>query len=291
MMEKVAVPMFVHCRNTATDEFVGGFINNTMVFAAKHPPPPANNSRFSKRERPYCTHCRFHGHTIDKCFKLHGYPPGYKPCPKPLPPTESVNQVSHDPGLLPSPSADSTPHLTPIQYQHLLQMLSSHMSAFSPGSSSSSPESNATLAGTCYNLSLISSAPLSSEWVVDSGASRHICCTASDFSSLHPISKSTVTLPNNSTLHAHFAGNIQLNSHLTLTDVLFLPQFHFNLLSVSSLTSMSNLKVTFLSDSFSIQETRSQNQIGKGSHLGDLYILDATPSNISVNYVHHTPSA
>ena len=31
-----------------------------------------------KWEHPQCVHCGFQGHTIDKCYKLHGYPPGYK---------------------------------------------------------------------------------------------------------------------------------------------------------------------------------------------------------------------
>ena len=32
-----------------------------------------------KKERPVCTYCGFTGHIADKCYKLHGYPPGYKP--------------------------------------------------------------------------------------------------------------------------------------------------------------------------------------------------------------------
>nr|XP_023885065.1 uncharacterized protein LOC111997233 [Quercus suber] len=31
-----------------------------------------------KKERPVCTYCGFTGHIADKCYKLHGYPPGYK---------------------------------------------------------------------------------------------------------------------------------------------------------------------------------------------------------------------
>ncbi|XP_010520621.1 PREDICTED: uncharacterized protein LOC104799678 [Tarenaya hassleriana] len=30
------------------------------------------------RQRPLCTHCGLYGHTVQKCYKLHGYPPGYK---------------------------------------------------------------------------------------------------------------------------------------------------------------------------------------------------------------------
>ncbi|KAL5580725.1 hypothetical protein UlMin_013167 [Ulmus minor] len=37
------------------------------------------NSYKGKKDKPYCTHCGMLGHTIEKCYKIHGYPPGYKP--------------------------------------------------------------------------------------------------------------------------------------------------------------------------------------------------------------------
>ena len=37
------------------------------------------NKGNGKKERPFCTQCNMQGHTIEKCYKLHGYPPGYKP--------------------------------------------------------------------------------------------------------------------------------------------------------------------------------------------------------------------
>lgn len=30
------------------------------------------------KERPQCTHCGKMGHTADKCYKLHGFPLGFK---------------------------------------------------------------------------------------------------------------------------------------------------------------------------------------------------------------------
>uniref|UniRef100_A0A2N9HI29 Retrotransposon Copia-like N-terminal domain-containing protein n=1 Tax=Fagus sylvatica TaxID=28930 RepID=A0A2N9HI29_FAGSY len=33
--------------------------------------------KFIKKERPLCSHCGITGHTVDKCYKLHGYPPGF----------------------------------------------------------------------------------------------------------------------------------------------------------------------------------------------------------------------
>ncbi|XP_022878639.1 uncharacterized protein LOC111396434 [Olea europaea var. sylvestris] len=36
------------------------------------------HNKFQRKERPMCTYCGIAGHSVDKCYKLHGYPPGYK---------------------------------------------------------------------------------------------------------------------------------------------------------------------------------------------------------------------
>ena len=36
------------------------------------------NKPNGKRERPICSHCGILGHVMDKCYKIHGYPPRYK---------------------------------------------------------------------------------------------------------------------------------------------------------------------------------------------------------------------
>ena len=36
------------------------------------------NSGGKGNERPVCTHCGKNGHTVDKCYKLHGFPLGFK---------------------------------------------------------------------------------------------------------------------------------------------------------------------------------------------------------------------
>ncbi|KAG2273893.1 hypothetical protein Bca52824_056448 [Brassica carinata] len=37
-----------------------------------------NNNNYRSRPRPICTHCGIAGHIVQKCFKLHGYPPGHR---------------------------------------------------------------------------------------------------------------------------------------------------------------------------------------------------------------------
>ena len=51
----------------------------------------ANFKGNGKKERPFCTHCNMSGHTVEKCYKLHGYPPGYKPKGKQI---ANANQVT-----------------------------------------------------------------------------------------------------------------------------------------------------------------------------------------------------
>uniref|UniRef100_A0A2N9IFD2 Reverse transcriptase Ty1/copia-type domain-containing protein n=1 Tax=Fagus sylvatica TaxID=28930 RepID=A0A2N9IFD2_FAGSY len=76
--------------------------------------------QFQKRERPLCNHCGITGHIVDKCYKLHGYPPRYKFKNK----VHFANQSS---------VIGEDPHLpfTQAQCQQLLAMLSSQAS-FSP---------------------------------------------------------------------------------------------------------------------------------------------------------------
>ena len=49
-----------------------------------------SRQHFQKKERPQCTHYGLLGHTVDKCYKLHGFPPSYKTRGKTL----AANQTS-----------------------------------------------------------------------------------------------------------------------------------------------------------------------------------------------------
>ncbi|XP_013727615.1 uncharacterized protein LOC106431362 [Brassica napus] len=61
-------------QNSATDyelpAYIGPFEN--AAYAAM------NNNNYRSKPRPICTHCGVAGHTVQKWFKLHGYPPGHR---------------------------------------------------------------------------------------------------------------------------------------------------------------------------------------------------------------------
>lgn len=68
-------------------------------------------------------------------------------------------------------------------------------------------------------------------WILDLGATDHICCSLIHFSTYTKIAPL-----NGSNVMAHYAGIVEFSPTLLLTNVLFLPQFTFNLVSVSKLT-------------------------------------------------------
>ena len=51
--------------NTGSNALLSRFDNN-------------RSSQYSRKDRPICSHCGLKGHTTDKCYKLHGYPPGFR---------------------------------------------------------------------------------------------------------------------------------------------------------------------------------------------------------------------
>ena len=38
----------------------------------------SSSNNFKRKERTVCTHYGKMSHTVDKCYKLHGFPPGFK---------------------------------------------------------------------------------------------------------------------------------------------------------------------------------------------------------------------
>ena len=56
------------------------FVESTALMCKSEGPKYRGNKQSigHKKERPTCNHCGLLGHTVDKCYKLHGFPPGYK---------------------------------------------------------------------------------------------------------------------------------------------------------------------------------------------------------------------
>lgn len=120
---------------------------------------PSFSGNFTGPRRPskpgsnyFCTHCKVQGHSIDRCFQIHGFPPGFKgfkdKCNTQMAATviatEPIDQIASS-----TPNTCSNNSLTEAQYSHLVSLLGSHLStSHSTGAEQTSDNSShALLAG------------------------------------------------------------------------------------------------------------------------------------------------
>lgn len=113
---------------------------DSITLAATEVSKKSSTDGFQKKEyqRPLCTHCGLKGHTIDHCYKLHGYPPEYKPlkfCHIKSGCFSFIFSLSYKPNsyqvsaaVSPNQSAFFT-SMSTSQYGQLIDLLNSHMLA------------------------------------------------------------------------------------------------------------------------------------------------------------------
>jgi len=164
----------------------------------------APSRTLGKRQRPFCEHYNKHGHTLATCYQIHGFPSNSSKPQKKTEPSQST----------------SANQLSSSQYHKLLTLLAKEDNV----------GSSVNLAGTAFTC-----IPFS--WIIDSGASNHICTSLSLFSSYFPVhSHISVQLPDGSQTLVKHIGTIKCSPSLILTNVYHIPTFKFNLLSISQLT-------------------------------------------------------
>lgn len=117
----------------------------TLLASTDHSRKSFNTDRFKRRDsqRPLCTHCGNKGHTIDRCYKLHGYPPGYR-----TPTSTRMNPQTPAVGLSSAPPAHTVKpnqsaffaSLNEEQYSSLMAMMHSHLQTPTINSEASTSE-------------------------------------------------------------------------------------------------------------------------------------------------------
>uniref|UniRef100_A0A2N9GTP1 Reverse transcriptase Ty1/copia-type domain-containing protein n=1 Tax=Fagus sylvatica TaxID=28930 RepID=A0A2N9GTP1_FAGSY len=142
------------------------------------------NKVFKKRDKPTCSHCGLVGHTMEKCYKLHGYPPRYKTRGKgPVANQVSLpNFVLNTKSLNPNTPKPSTSNVT---YQAMANTTSS------------------------------SSLPVHS--MSDTGATDHMVHSLSCLTTVTSTINASVELPNGDFVSVTHIGTVEFSPSLTLT--------------------------------------------------------------------------
>src|ERR1044072_8512201 len=121
------------------------------------------------KNQPLCTFCGRYGHTIQRCFKKHGYPPGLNNKAKP---------VHHISGESSSTDVDNASSSAPVeqvitqaQFQQFLSLLTSQMQQVSFSVDSHQPlDVKGQILSTSNSFYLDSSS-----WIIDYGETFYVC--------------------------------------------------------------------------------------------------------------------
>ncbi|XP_019256390.1 PREDICTED: uncharacterized protein LOC109234787 [Nicotiana attenuata] len=195
----------------------------------------------SSKPNVTCKYCKKPGHTIEKCYKVHGYPPNFKFTKTPNirktaahveltnHPESGTGDIPAEHGTLPqSEDMSAIPGLTKDQYSQLMMLLQqSHLS--------SSPSTSSLMGSANFAV-----------WIIDSGASDHMTSTKSLLFNVQTLPVPyLVSLPNGYKVKVTNIGSLALLPDLILHNVLYVPSFQYNLISVYKLLSHSDDMVQF----------------------------------------------
>jgi len=195
-----------------------------------------------------CSYCKKPGHSIDKYYKLHGFPPNFKfKNPRRTAALVQIHDI-HSTSVAQHPNqhtAISVPGLTPEQSSQLItlrqnvQLNKEAQDVTQAGHSAFTSFVGTTLHKHRQNLCLLSSlADWNNIWIIDIGASDHMCHSRELFTTfLFLIKPIAVTLPNGKKEIVTYFGTVTVTKDLVLHGVLYIPSFKYNLLSVSRLSN------------------------------------------------------
>ncbi|XP_019171426.1 PREDICTED: uncharacterized protein LOC109166981 [Ipomoea nil] len=224
--------------------------------------------------KPKCTFCEMIGHTIDKCYKKHGYPPGWVP---------GFESKAKQHGTASVVNNVTDLGVTSDQFQKLMAAIQNRMRQPSSSGTAASisliPKFNEDNIEGKSSIPFVNSLSLcNSTWIVDSGATNHITCSLETFDEYYVVERDEVSLPTGELVAIKHKGNIRLESNLWLKDVIHIPSFQFNILSMSKLLQDTSYNMVFTSGQCLIQEPLGMT-VGLATQEKGLYLMMKTPLN------------
>ncbi|KAF7826368.1 Cysteine-rich RLK (receptor-like protein kinase) 8 [Senna tora] len=261
-----------------------------MVMLTKGARNEGNKRRETKEEKyaKYCEHCHMNGHLKYTCFKLQGYPDWYKELKKKNP---NIKKPSH----LAATIADSPLEAPPLEngdqgnHVSVLSMLVKELSKAMKGGASEFVNF-AQLGNFAGNMNN-SNKNYRNSWIVDTGASSHICYQKSIMHDIKPLPKTLkMHLPTGHTVNVLETGSVRIKAEIELTNVLYIPSFKYNLLSVNRLAKDLNINIIFDSQQCLIQDLKTRRILAKAKVDGNLYLLDNMNNRIETSLKQHCNS-
>ncbi|KAL2242588.1 UNVERIFIED_CONTAM: Copia protein [Sesamum indicum] len=227
------------------------------------------------KKQMYCDYCKKSGHIKDNCFELKGFPDWYKDLVEQRKRNgkQIVNRALTTQGV----KGERGSH-TILDENAISEIIRKELKKALQSQELNQDLSNLAdyedFAGNTLSLNN-SNVIHNCSWIIDSGASTHMCMNRNLFKSLQPLkNKSFIKLPDGSSCEVEHAGNIDISQHIMLKDVLYVPSFNYNLLSVSKLCASGFLSAAFFKEQCLVQDLVTRKVIAVGRQRGKLYLLD-----------------
>ena len=258
----------------------------SSVFASKAPDFKKKNFKGTGNSVVVCKHCNIKGHSMDRCYKLIGFPKDYKfkngnsfqrnenSFQNKTSANNSFGEVNdnyENKGQMQFSQDQMAKILSLINDKHHLEDMSANM-AGTLGHTNMAVFSNKS---SCHR-----------RWIVDSGATQHMTSNTDDLQNVVDVSdlQMHVDHPNGSKAMVSEIGNLQISPSVLLADVLVVPDFKVNLLSVHKLSRDSRLGVFFNEKQCflcNLQDSQINPIIQTGKESGGLYYLENNGGKLS----------
>ncbi|GJU59725.1 putative RNA-directed DNA polymerase [Tanacetum coccineum] len=254
--------------------------------------PSTGNRRSGGGSQLVCENCGFNGHTIDRCFKIIGYPPDFgKKGGSGNNVTNGNNGQSFNRRFVNNNSvgSSSTSSSTPFSDEQIIKLIS----MIKENSSNNSKGVHVNMAGTIFNNSKIFNqnfnkffcnnnqlhdALVAAGLIVDSGANQHLTYDDRFLVNVIDISKFGIKVshPNGTEALITKVGNMVLTKDIILYDVLVVPEYCVSLMSVHKIARDSNLIVAFDESNCYVlpQGLREMRCLGIGRQKDGLYFFN-----------------
>ncbi|GJT50511.1 ribonuclease H-like domain-containing protein [Tanacetum coccineum] len=249
---------------------------------------PVNNS-ISRGPNPnlVCKNCGMIGHTIERCFMLIGYPPGFKKVSNPVKQSSFKQNFNANIDVKGNdkqqPACNTPSSFTADQMRKLLNLITDtpsrniHTNMASRGTFfNGNVWFNIKLSRYyCANSSLVVKT-ITMGWIIDSRANQHLTVSTVGMYNVVDISSLKITIghPNGTLATISHVRNLKISKNVILYDVLVVPVYCVSLLYVNKLIKDSKMFVGFDEDKCYIQDLKREITLGTGSESRGLYLFD-----------------
>ncbi|KAL2943465.1 Retrovirus-related Pol polyprotein from transposon RE2 [Bienertia sinuspersici] len=232
-----------------------------------------------------CEHCGKRGHNVKTgCFDLIGYPEWFKRGKTKIVANVEKEEEAESPlDFEEEEEMQLNPQFVNAVAKQMAKMMSK---ASGSNKGEENYSSSCNFAGKIYASNVSTDNSYDEGWIMDSGASDHMAWKENMFDCLSKLQKAVkIKLPDGTLKKVDKIGKIRVNENLELCNVLFVPDFKHNLMSVSKLIEEQGLCVCFNNEGCEFQDHSSKKMVAQAKERDGLYILDKGEGRLKNNEV------